>query len=201
DVNVNGTWRQLLGQRDVDSGMVVPLGGVEMVAIPDGDFLIQVTGFEVDDWPEKFVAGGTGVAAALDDRGPAGARLGPNLLIGGQDWILHYTVLAGGSLPAVLGTPNPETGSPVATFWGPRLAEEPNHEVPVDLPELPVPLPGQPPIEMLHLGYVTEPAVASPTSPLDGYGGAVVFGTDVDVYRFTLADFADLSIGNLPTGV
>ncbi|HWM89562.1 MAG TPA: LamG domain-containing protein [Thermoanaerobaculia bacterium] len=188
-VNVNGVWRQLLWDADVDTGQSV--GILDLFTVSGSDLILQVTGYESD--PTIPEGGGESISpdpntsslingfdlGELDnpDASPLGAP--------GGDWSLHYNVTPGGEMPASLVE---------QSFWEPRLNDEPNDNRHRDLGDLPVPAPNAAPLTRTHASFLTEPG----PSGFPPNGEISLFKGEVDRYSFSLADFANVTFGTLP---
>jgi hypothetical protein len=188
-VNVNGIWRQLLWNHQMASGQTV--GILDSFTVAGPDLNLQVTGYEED----PTIPHGGGEALSPDpntdplidgfDRGPLDNPLPSPLDAPGGDWRLHYNVTPGGEMPASL------VDQP---FWSPRLDTEPNDSTHLSLGVLPVPGPGAPAVLTSRSGFLTEPPSAYPPD-----GELILFDPEVDRYRFSLADFANVEVLPLPS--
>ncbi len=191
-VNVNGTWRQLLWDHTIASSQRV--GILDSFPVSGTDLKIQVTGYEHD----TTINGGGGDPLSPDpnqrpeDPRVDGFNLGQlanpqasPLVAPGGDWKLHYSVTPGGEMPAsLLDEP----------FWSPRRATEPNDGTHFSMGILNVPARNMPASLTSHNGFLTEPGSAYPPS-----GELVLFAPEVDRYRFSLTDFADVEVLPLPS--
>lgn len=191
-VNVNGTWRQLLWHHEIASSQRI--GIVDQVLVSGTDLKIQVTGYEEDaTLPD---AGGEPLSPDPNQR-PEDVRV-DGFLRGtlaqpqasplespSGDWRLHYSVTPGGEMPAIL------VDEP---FWSPRRATEPNDGTHFSLGVLNVPPLNMPASLTTHNGFLTEPGSAYPPS-----GELVLFAPEVDRYRFSLTDFANVEVLPLPS--
>lgn len=183
-VNVNGVWRQLMWDQDVDTGDSPPFPVSFPVAGPNLN--IQVTGYEED--PTIPEGGGEAISPnpntdpLIDgfDRGPLDQPLPSPLDAPGGDWRLHYNVTPGGEMPSSLEE---------ESSWLPLLATEPNDDTYLGLGELQVPAQGAPALFTSRSGFITEPPAAYPPQ-----GEVELFDADVDRYRFSLSDFADVEV-------
>ncbi|MEA2558995.1 MAG: large repetitive protein [Acidobacteriota bacterium] len=187
-VNVNGVWRQLMWDHDIDTGQSLAVLDLFTVSGPDLNF--QITGYEED--PTIPEGGGEAIFPAPTNSLIDGFRLGtPDhpvaspLEPSGGDWRLHYHVTPGGEMPASL------IDEP---FWSPRRATEPNDSTHLSLGVLNVPPRSAPAILTARDGFLTEPATAYPPN-----GEVELFDADVDRYRFALSDFADVEVLPLPS--
>jgi len=188
-VNVNGVWRQLMWDQDIDTGQSLAVLDLFTVSGPNLD--LQVTGYEED----PTIPEGGGEAIFPDPNSNSlidGFDLGPldhpdpsPLEPSGSDWRLHYSVTPGGEMPASLVEPS---------FWSPRLDTEPNDGTPLSLGTLPVPARSAPALLTSRDCFLTEPSSAYPPN-----GEIVLFDPEVDRYRFGLSDFADVEVLPLPS--
>ncbi|MFL6293330.1 MAG: LamG domain-containing protein [Thermoanaerobaculia bacterium] len=187
-VNINGIWRQLLWNQQMASGQNI--GILDSFPISGPDLNLQVTGYEED--PTLPQGGGEALFPPPTDSLIDGFDLGtpdnPDaspLESPGGDWRLHYHVTPGGEMPASL------VDQP---FWSPRLDTEPNDTAHLSLGTLPVPARGAAALLTSRDGFLTEPSAAYPPS-----GEIVLFDPEVDRYRFSLSDFADVEVLPLPS--
>jgi hypothetical protein len=188
-VNVNGVWRQLMWNQEVDSGGP-PLAVLDLFTVSGPSFNLQVTGYEEDSTIPD--GGGEAIFPPATDSLIDGFDLGtldqPDaspLESPGGDWRLHYSVTPGGEMPASLAD---------EPFWSPRLDTEPNDSVYRSLGILPVPARGASALLTSRDGFLTEPSTAYPPN-----GEVELFDADVDRYRFSLSDFADVEVLPLPS--
>ena len=192
-VNVNGVWRQLLWNETLASGMSQAI--LDSFPVSGPRLNLQVTGYEED----PTIPHGGGEPLSPDpDKDPArdgegGFDIGQLSQVSGHrvldapggDWRLHFNVSQTGEMPSSLES---------RSFWEPRLDTEPNDGTPLSLGVLPVPLPNGPPLTTSRDGFLTEPdPAASPAS----FGDVTLFRPEVDRFRFSLADFADVDIAPL----
>ena len=188
-VNVNGVWRQLMWNHDIDAGQ--SLAVLDLFNVSGEDLTFQVTAYEED--PTLPDGGGEAIFPNPNsdpeiDGFPIGTPANPTaspLVSPGGDWRLHYNVTPGGEMPASL------VDQP---FWAPRLDSEPNDNEYRTLGTLPVPAQNAPAAITSRDGFLTEPSTSYPPS-----GEIELFDPDVDRYSFALADFADVEVLPLPS--
>ncbi|HEV8579010.1 MAG TPA: hypothetical protein VGX68_07985 [Thermoanaerobaculia bacterium] len=184
DVNINGIWKPVFtnGQVDDDDSPYILLPPVTATVV-GGELSLQVTAHENDSagavtvWEDdEELTSGTWNAGFLPNM--VGTHwLSPG---SGSDWELHYSVTQSGSVQPMLTD---------ASFWNPRLADEPNDPYhPVDLGTLAVPPAGAQPLSTQHASFIIE-------QPLT-HSGVRLLGTDVDKYSFKLSDFANVSFAS-----
>lgn len=187
-VNVNGVWRQLMWNQDIDTGQSLAM--LDLFTVSGPSLNLQVTAYEED--PTIPDNGGEAISPAPTDPLIDGFNLGPlaqprpsPLLAPGGDWRLHYNVTPGGEMPASLVE---------EPFWSPRRDTEPNDATYRSLGALSVPARNAPASLTSHNGFLTEPGSAYPPS-----GEIELFDADVDRYRFSLTDFANVEVLPLPS--
>jgi uncharacterized delta-60 repeat protein/uncharacterized repeat protein (TIGR01451 family) len=199
-VNVNGNWRQLLWNHAVEDGETVDLSAtspyhVAPLVLSGNIMKFQTTAYEEDSLADSIVdpdgdpltPGAENLNSDRYDRGTLSNQVGAQVLdyeFGADaDWRLHYTVTPGGDLPSILVD---------QSYWQPRLAEEPNDRVPTELGEMAVPPASSTETwTTTHTGYITRyPLQQSSTT----VGRIDVLDDDIDRYRFTFDDLADVSI-------
>lgn len=192
-VNANGTWRQLLWNEQIPSTQ--SRVALESFTLAGPNLQLLVTGYEEDptlphgggeplspdpDDDEAFVERGS-------DLGSLDQNLGQRVLDSpGGDWRLHYHISPGGEMPASLQNQG---------FWEPRLEDEPNDSTPIGLSSQPlaVPPPNAAALVTRRDGFLTEPGASFPLG-----SEVTLFSSEVDRYRFSLADFADVEFATLP---
>lgn len=179
-IGVNGDWHKIFDRTTVyDGDPPYPLN----VTIPaiGGDLHLHVTGYEDDDpFAGDIIQGGDW------NLGPLSARCcGQNVWQEGP-WKLWLTVSAGGD--TLTGLPMTDS-----IFWLLRLANEPNDPLRYDLGTVPVPATGAPPAKKEQNSYIDKWPFQKSL--------VYIMTNDVDLYKFTLADFANVTFGPLPSGV
>lgn len=179
-VNLNGTWRQLLWNADVDTGLGVTL--LERFSVAGPDLQLQVTAYEED--PTIPDEGGEPIGSGHFSLGTPDHPTGSPLPSPIGDWDLIFQMTPGGDVPASLVE---------QSFWEPRIEGEPNDSRPIGLGTLPVPPPGGPALATRRNGFLTEPGA----SGFPPHGEITLFNPEVDRYSFALADFADVEFGTL----
>ncbi|HYN19845.1 MAG TPA: LamG domain-containing protein [Thermoanaerobaculia bacterium] len=179
-VNLNGTWRQLLWNAEVDTGNSVT--ALERFSVAGPELQLQVAGYEED--PTIPDEGGEPIGIGQFSLGTPDQPTGSSLHSPSGDWDLTFQITPGGDVPASLVE---------QTFWEPRLDGEPNDSRPISLGTLPVPPPNAPALATRRNGFLTEPgAIGFPPN-----GETTLFNPEEDRYSFGLADFADVELGTL----
>lgn len=194
--NVNGVWRQIFWDEEVDSGDTISLSDPRFTTADD-DVTIQITAYEEDPLVDR---GGEWVTpdprtADIDGypQGMVSSILGTRTLGSrrSSDWRLTYEVgRGGGTVASILHRLG-------ANFWERRLADEPNDAEPVDLGELPVPAQGQSGLVTRYESHIVEQPLNF-TDP--EFGFTELFAADVDRYRFSVEDFAEIAVATPGAG-
>ncbi len=214
-VSMNGDWRKIFGfstAHDGDTvhdGDIFPLGIDIPVVGPN--LLFRAIGYEDDNpWagesmntgvPGPTVQGQPSVVDLVAIFGPLSAWANGSTHVvkgcsgygssdycngGAGAYLLYFTVDKSYDGPTVLPTSS-------SLFWLTRLADEPNAPVPHELGTVHVPAQGAPALTTEHLSYLTEGQQLP--------GNVRVLSQDVDIFHFTLDEFANVTYGPLPTGV
>ncbi len=194
-VAINSTWKKLFTNTNVDTGESYSLNrNIYLVGNDWNELYFRAMGIEADDEVTNIVNdfNGDDILDGTDAKSSLGTL--SNLCCGVQHaketahWKLYYTVHQGYDGLTAL----PENDS---WYWAFHLADEPNDDsyFGYNLGTLPVPDAGAPAHVTEHNSYVNQQALVK--------NGVYLLSNDVDRYQFALADFADVSFGNLPPGV
>ena len=185
---------------DAAGGPTYPIGlRTTVLADPSTRINVHISGYESDDDVIGNIGGlGTSILESRSDiwdwgsvkdlAGAGGQQLpadGPNDNPP-HDYHIAYHVDQGGSMPSVI--------SDVAT-WQANLSEELNEDIAhaTDLGIINVSDPGHAPNIKLHSALIAE-------APLQS-GNTTLLGPDVDAYKLTFNDFANVSFPGLPASL